>query len=70
MDQELTDSRNYVFSGRYKAFIVDGSGNDYLKTACDYVLWIAKAEVPADEVQSTVSKEELEQNLDPKGRRK
>lgn len=27
----------HVFSGRYKALFVDGSGNGYLKTACDYV---------------------------------
>ena len=27
----------HVFSGRYKAQIVEGSGNGYLKTACDYV---------------------------------
>ena len=27
----------HVFSGRYKALIVDGSGNSYLRTACDYV---------------------------------
>jgi REP element-mobilizing transposase RayT len=27
----------HVFSGRYKALIVDGSGNGYLRTACDYV---------------------------------
>ena len=27
----------HVFSGRYKAIIVDGSGNGYLKTVCDYV---------------------------------
>jgi REP element-mobilizing transposase RayT len=26
-----------VFSGRYKAVIVEGSGNGYLRTACDYV---------------------------------
>ena len=26
-----------LFSGRYKALIVDGSGNGYLKTVCDYV---------------------------------
>ena len=25
------------FSGRYKALVVDGSGNGYLKTVCDYV---------------------------------
>jgi len=27
----------HLFSGRYKSLIVDGSGNGYLKTACDYV---------------------------------
>jgi REP element-mobilizing transposase RayT len=27
----------HVFSGRYKALVVDGSGNGYLRTVCDYV---------------------------------
>ena len=27
----------HLFSGRYKALVVDGSGSGYLKTACDYV---------------------------------
>jgi len=27
----------HVFSGRYKAQVVEGSGNGYLRTACDYV---------------------------------
>ena len=27
----------HLFSGRYKALILDGSGDGYLKTACDYV---------------------------------
>jgi REP element-mobilizing transposase RayT len=27
----------HVFSGRYKALVVDGSGTGYLKTVCDYV---------------------------------
>jgi putative transposase len=27
----------HLFSGRYKALVVDGSGDGYLKTACDYV---------------------------------
>jgi putative transposase len=27
----------HVFSGRYKALIIEGSGNGYLRTACDYV---------------------------------
>jgi len=28
---------NFLSFGRYKALIVDGSGNGYLKTVCDYV---------------------------------
>ncbi len=27
----------HVFSGRYKALLVEGNGNGYLKTVCDYV---------------------------------
>src|SRR5256886_14877055 len=27
----------HLFSGRYKALIVDGSGSGYLRTVCDYV---------------------------------
>src|SRR6266403_1963205 len=27
----------HLFSGRYKALVVDGSGSGYLKTVCDYV---------------------------------
>lgn len=27
----------HVFSGRYKALVLDGSGTGYLRTACDYV---------------------------------
>jgi putative transposase len=27
----------HLFSGRYKALLVEGSGNGYLKTVCDYV---------------------------------
>ena len=27
----------HLFSGRYKALIVDGSGNGYLRTVCEYV---------------------------------
>jgi hypothetical protein len=30
-------SFGHLFSGRFKALVVDGSGNGYLKTVCDYV---------------------------------
>jgi putative transposase len=31
------DLCGHVFSGRYKALVVEGGGNGYLRTACDYV---------------------------------
>ena len=27
----------HLFSGRYKSLVVDGSGDGYLRTVCDYV---------------------------------
>src|SRR5512138_684624 len=27
----------HLFAGRYKSLLVDGSGNGYLRTVCDYV---------------------------------
>jgi REP element-mobilizing transposase RayT len=36
----------HLFSGRYEALFVDGSGNGYLKTVCDYVhLNLARAKL-------------------------
>jgi putative transposase len=31
------ETPGHVFSGRYKGLVVEGSGNGYLKTVCDYV---------------------------------
>jgi REP element-mobilizing transposase RayT len=40
----------HLFSGRYKALPVDGSGNGYLKTVCDYVhLNPARAKLVAED---------------------
>jgi REP element-mobilizing transposase RayT len=47
----------HLFSGRYKSLIVDGSGNGYLLTVCDYVhlnpvrAKLLKAEQPLTEYQ-------------------
>jgi len=35
--QPATQTFRHLFSGRYKSLFVDGSGNGYLKTVCDYV---------------------------------
>jgi hypothetical protein len=34
----------HLFSGRYKALPVDGSGDGYLKAVCDYVQWYLGSE--------------------------
>jgi hypothetical protein len=40
----------HLLSGRYKSLIVDGSGNGYLRTVCDYVhLNLARAKLLAAE---------------------
>jgi putative transposase len=44
----------HLFSGRYKALIVDGSGTGYLRTVCDYVhLNPARARLLSDEQKLT-----------------
>src|ERR1043166_8975565 len=60
--------RGFGFTGGY----TDANlGNEsQLKVVLNALLWIARADVPADGVASTVSAEELKQNLDPKGRKK
>lgn len=46
-------------------------GNDDFRTAVlNAILWIAKADVPQNGVQSQVTEEELAQNLDDKGQRR
>jgi hypothetical protein len=43
-------------------------GNDnFRRLVLNAILWTAKAEVPADGVQSEVTPEQLKENLDPKG---
>jgi type 1 glutamine amidotransferase len=45
-------------------------GNDnFRKLVLNAILWSAKVEVPTDGVKSTVTADDLEQNLDPKGRK-
>ncbi len=60
-----------------RAFAITGAhyhknwGNDnFRKTVLNGLLWIAKADVPETGVESSVSEEDLQANLDPKGRKK
>jgi hypothetical protein len=43
---------------------------NFRKTVLNGLLWIAKAGVPPDGVESTVSEDDLKANLDPKGGKK
>jgi len=59
--------RGFGFTG---AHFHDNWGNDdFRKVVLNAILWTAKVEVPADGVQSKVTPEQLQENLDPKGRR-
>lgn len=44
--------------------------DNFRKLVLNAILWVAKADVPKDGVKSTVTQEQLAQNLDPKGERK
>ena len=60
--------RGFGFTGGH---FHDNFGNEsFRKVVLNGVLWIAKADVPEDGVQSSVSQEDLDANLDPKNQRR
>jgi type 1 glutamine amidotransferase len=60
--------RGFGFSGGHKH---TNWGNDnFRKVVLNAIVWIAKGEVPENGVASTVTPEDLKQNLDPKGKKK
>jgi hypothetical protein len=59
--------RGFGFTGGHKH--KNWADDNYRKVFLNALLWVAKAEVPASGVESTVSEEDLKQNLDPKPRR-
>ena len=60
-------SRGYGFTGGH--FHDNWGDENFRKVVLNAMLWIAKAEVPKDGVASSVTKEQLDANLDPKRRR-
>jgi type 1 glutamine amidotransferase len=60
--------RGFGFTGGH--FHKNWGDDNFRKIVLNAILWTAKADVPGDGVQSTVTEEELTQNLDTKGRRK
>ena len=60
--------RGFGFTGAH--FHKNWGDDNFRKLTLNALLWVAKAEVPADGVQSQVTPEQLKQNLDDKGGRK
>jgi len=57
--------RGFGFTGGHKH--VNWSNENFRKVVLNALLWIAKAEVPANGVESKIPPEGVTQNLDPKG---
>tara|TARA_R110002072_G_scaffold39036_2_gene112559 strand:- start:10755 stop:11708 length:954 start_codon:yes stop_codon:yes gene_type:complete len=60
--------RGFGFTGGH--FHDNWGIEDYRKVVLNALVWTAKGNVPEDGIQSTVSEEQLDQNLDPKKPRK
>lgn len=60
--------RGFGFTGAH--FHKNWSDDNFRKTVLNAILWVAKAEVPKDGVQSTVTAEQMQANLDSKPARK
>jgi type 1 glutamine amidotransferase len=58
--------RGFGFTGAH--YHKNWGDDNFRKLVLNAILWTAKAEVPTDGVQSTVTEEELKANLDPKGK--
>ena len=56
--------RGFGFTGGHKH--KNWGDDNFRKVVLNALVWIAKAEVPANGVESAVSQEDLQRNLDPK----
>ena len=59
--------RGFGFTGGH--FHDNWGNDDFRKTVLNALVWVAKADVPPNGVESSVTKEQLDQNLDAKGKR-
>ena len=60
--------RGFGFTGGH--YHHNWGDDNFRKVGLNAILWTAKADVPKDGVQSSISKEQLQENLDSKGERK
>ena len=58
--------RGFGFTGGH--FHDNWGNDDYRKTVLNALAWIAKVDVPKNGIESIVTKEDLDANLDPKGK--
>ncbi|HVV01435.1 MAG TPA: ThuA domain-containing protein [Verrucomicrobiae bacterium] len=65
--QRVDGGRGFGFTGAH--FHKNWANPNFRKLVLNGIVWTAKMEVPDDGIQSTVTADELEKNLDPKGRR-
>jgi hypothetical protein len=59
--------RGFGFTGGHKH--KNWGDDNFRKVVLNALLWIAKSEVPGNGVESTISEEDLKQNLDPKAKK-
>jgi hypothetical protein len=59
--------RGFGFTGGHRH--VNWGNENFRKVVLNALLWIAKAEVPANGVNCAVTEEDLKNNLDPKARK-
>jgi len=59
--------RGFGFTGGH--FHDNWANDEFRKTVLNALVWVAKAEVPAGGVESAITKADLDQNLDPKGKK-
>lgn len=60
--------RGFGFTGAH--YHTNWGNDNFRKLVLNAIVWIAKGDVPADGIQSTVTPEDLEKNLDLKGQKK
>ncbi|HEX8310180.1 MAG TPA: ThuA domain-containing protein [Chthoniobacteraceae bacterium] len=59
--------RGFGFTGGH--FHDNWANEEFRKTVLNALAWVAKAEVPADGISSSVTKEQIDANLDPKDKK-
>lgn len=60
--------RGFGFTGAH--YHTNWGNENFRKLVLNAIVWIARGDIPADGIKSTVTEDDLKENLDPKGQRK